>query len=50
MYEYWPELSIPGAVAMALTGEEIMTWRVVPERPGLVQILYVGRAPLTGTH
>ncbi len=48
LYEYWREMSIPGAVVMALSSEEVMTWRVVPERPGLVQVLYVGRAPLPG--
>lgn len=46
LYQHWDEVTIPGAVAMALTPEEIMTWRVVLERPGLVQIMYVGRAPL----
>ena len=46
LYDHWDEVTIPTAVAMALTPEEIMVWRVNLERPGLLQVLYVGRAPL----
>ncbi len=46
IYEHWDEMTIPGAVAMALTGDEIIVWRVNIERPGLIQVMYVGRAPM----
>ncbi len=42
LYEHWEEVTVPGAVAMVLDGEHVMVWRVVLERPGLVQIMYVG--------
>ncbi len=45
LYEHWDEVTIPHAVGMALSSEHVMTWRVVLERPGLVQIMYVGPAP-----
>lgn len=45
LYEHWDEVTIPTAVAMALNADEIMVWRVNIERPGLLQILYVGTAP-----